>query len=183
MPYKAILKHEYQAFQNNNEFIINTDTAFGAKTEFLEGVFSNQKNSLSRDVEEELSQMPSIAKLWELQRGDEMSSYNSINKELKILNAKRYLSSCLGVKAEFDDLRKLPALCLTTYIQFMKVHNTRQSIVINDVMDFMISSIVPYIDAVITEKQMGNFYKQAKSFIPKMNSLEIYSLKDLRITD
>lgn len=47
-------------------------------------------------------------------------------------------------------------------------------------MDITISGIVPYLNAVITENYQANVYKKAKSFIPQMQSLEIYTLKDIR---
>ena len=48
-------------------------------------------------------------------------------------------------------------------------------------MDTIISAIVPYMNAVITENYQANVYKTAKSFIPEMKSLELYTLKNLRI--
>ena len=40
--------------------------------------------------------------------------------------------------------------------------------------------LIPYLNAVITENYQANVYKKAKSFIPQMQSLEIYTLKDIR---
>ena len=48
-------------------------------------------------------------------------------------------------------------------------------------MDTIISAIIPYMDAVITENYQANVYKTAKSFISEMKPLEIYTLKDIRI--
>ena len=67
------------------------------------------------------------------------------------------------------------------FSQFNRVHLTKKIIKPNDVMDTSISAIVPHVDAVVTEKYQANVYKTAKSFIPEMKPLEIYTLKDIRI--
>ena len=48
-------------------------------------------------------------------------------------------------------------------------------------MDVLISSIAPYVDAVITENFQADVYKKAKKLIPQIKELEIYRLKDIRM--
>lgn len=71
------------------------------------------------------------------------------------------------------------------YSQFLRIFKTQKTIKPNDVMDVLISSIAPYVDAVIiiTENFQAGVYKKAKKFIPQIKELEIYRLKDIRMKD
>lgn len=66
------------------------------------------------------------------------------------------------------------------YSHFARIYQTKKKIKANDVMDVQISCIVPYIDAVITENYQADIYKKAKSIIPQLMDLEIYTLRDIR---
>ena len=69
------------------------------------------------------------------------------------------------------------------YSQFFRIFKTQKNIKPNDVMDVLISSIAPYVDAVITENFQADVYKKAKKLIPQIKELEIYRLKDIRMED
>ena len=69
------------------------------------------------------------------------------------------------------------------YSQFLRIFKTQKTIKSNDVMDVLISSIAPYVDAVITENFQADVYKKAKKLIPQIKELEIFRLKDIRITE
>jgi len=60
---------------------------------------------------------------------------------------------------------------------------TKKKVFPNDAMDVKISCIMPYMDAVITENFQANVYKKARKLIPKLNKLEIYTLKDIRMNE
>ena len=77
--------------------------------------------------------------------------------------------------------KKFPAARIMAFSQFHRVHSTKKIIKPNDVMDTIISAIVPHMDAVITENYQANVYKTAKNFIPEMKPLELYTLKNIRI--
>jgi len=57
------------------------------------------------------------------------------------------------------------------------------ALIVNDAMDVIISCIVPYMDAVVTENFQANVYKKAMKLIPQLNQLEIYTLKDIRLSE
>lgn len=81
------------------------------------------------------------------------------------------------------DISKLPASRMMEYSQFSRIFKTQKTITPNDVMDILVSSIVPYVDAVITENFQADVYKKAKKLIPQIKDLEIYRLRDIRIKD
>ena len=78
------------------------------------------------------------------------------------------------------EILHLPASRMMEFSQFVRIYQTRKHIKPNDVMDIQISCIVPYVNAVITENFQADVYKKAKHFIPQLEELEIYTLKDIR---
>lgn len=79
-----------------------------------------------------------------------------------------------------ENIKKLYGARIMLYSQFQRVHCTNKKIKPNDVMDVQMSCVIPYVDAVITENYQAEIYKQAKSFIPLLKNVEIYTLKDIK---
>jgi hypothetical protein len=148
-----------------------------AKKEFLMLAFS-EESSIAKQIEQEISEMQSIIEDWQSQRTTQVISFSCM-KDKEQSNIEQFLSSC-GIHTIGDklDLNRLPSARLLGYIQFMKVHGQRKPLAKNDIMDLMISAIVPYVDAVITENAQGELYRQAKS-LKILHNLEIYSLADI----
>ena len=199
-PVKSILAKELNALLNNTEFIIDNTVAnafspFGNDITFNCRLFFDKlmsEKKLSKIITKEIQELPQTATVWENQR----------KKALKLLSQNGYPNNMIDIKfyktqeepTILKDLRnwgiaispninykKFPAARIMAFSQFHRVHSTKKIIKPNDVMDTIISSIVPHMDAVITENYQANLYKTAKNFIPEMKPLELYTLKDIRI--
>jgi len=199
-PVKSILAKELNAILNNTEFVIDNsianafsplgkDDTFNCRS-FFEKIMENRQ--LSEIITQEIQELPKIATVWENQR----------IKALKVLSQSGYPDDMIDIKFYKDqeestilkdlknwglsippsiNYKQFSAARIMAFSQFNRVHSTKKAIKPNDVMDTMISAVVPHIDAVITEKYQANVYKTAKSFISEMKPLEIYTLKDIRI--
>lgn len=179
MPYKAILQREYDANKTGIKFVFDTDIVFQVTPKFLEQAFS-KGGALLSTVESELKEAPKVARIWQNQRSVDSIAYKHLQQHESDI-VRKFLCEC-GIYREGDafSIKNLPAARLMTFIQITKTHGQRKPVVVNDVVDTMISAIVPYVDAVITENNQANLFKQAKSFISELSDLEIYTLKDIR---
>lgn len=199
-PVRSILAKELNSVQNTTEFVIDNsianafsplgkDDTFNCRS-FFDKLTKNQK--LTAIITQEIQELPQIATIWENQR----------KEALELLSQNGYPNNMIDIKffkfqeenTILKDLKnwgisispninykKFPAARIMAFSQFNRVHLTKKTIKPNDVMDTIISAIVPYVDAVVTENYQANVYKTAKSFIPEMKPLEIYTLKDIRI--
>ena len=75
---------------------------------------------------------------------------------------------------------KFPSMALIEFCLLNKIYLSKQRLDGNDVNDIIITGIVPYVDAVITEKQQANLFKQAKGK-DYLKNIEIYTISDIQI--
>lgn len=198
-PYSLILTKEAECYKNGMDFIIDNSiaNAFSSAGKgksynfraFLEGIFEDE--SLMDVVNVELAQLPCVANQWNKQRNDAIALLKANGYPLNMINDKCYRNNeeatiikdlrLQNIQVNNNsDYKKFPATRIMEYSQFNRVHMTKKNITANDVVDVQLSSIAPYIDAVITEKFQSNVYKKARSFITELKQLEIYTLKDLK---
>ena len=198
-PIKIIVQEEYRSFQQNIDFkitnqianafspIVNNDS-YNCRR-FFERLSVNKE--LMQNINDEISNLKSIAIKWESQRDITRKQLAKLALPENMIDEKYYrfveketiVKDLInwGIEPNHDiDLEKFPAIRIMEYSQFNRIHCTKKAIRPNDVMDITISGIVPYLNAVITEKFQANVYKKAKSFISQMQSLEIYTLNDIR---
>lgn len=147
--------------------------------------------TLMENIQNEVKTFSSIATDWENRRNRTEKMLKAQHLPLNMINEKFYrtqekdtiikdlmnygISVPLGV-----EILHLPASRMMEFSQFVRIYQTRKHIKPNDVMDIQISCIVPYVNAVITENFQADVYKKAKHFIPQLEELEIYTLKDIR---
>ena len=197
---KFILAKELNAVQNNTEFVIDNsianafsplgkDDTFNCRS-FFDKLMQNQK--LTAIINQEIKELPQIATVWENQRQGAFrllskNGYPNNMIDIKFFKFQEESTILKDLKnwgisiSPSISYKKFPAARIMAFSQFNRVHLTKKIIKPNDVMDTSISAIVPHVDAVVTEKYQANVYKTAKSFIPEMKPLEIYTLKDIRI--
>jgi len=194
---QAILKNEYQVYLGQKMNVLDFDIMrtsspfFKDKTLMLRGFLNEKWNELELSVRSMIDDLDNTTKVWEMQRlrskfesivnpsyKVDMNYYLSKEKDAVIRDLKNFGVS--GVSNDMD-ISKFPGARQIEFSQFMKVYNSKKAIKKNDALDVSLSCVVPYVDAVITEASMAEIYKQSKSFIPQMNSVEIYTLKDIRI--
>ena len=158
--------------------------------------FDNLVNqtSLMDAIHSEINNFPSIAKDWEFKRDNTKRMLKQQHLPLNMIDDKLYkfheaqtvikdlVNFGIPVTSNIDT-SKLPASRMMEYSQFLRIFKTQKTIKSNDVMDVLISSIAPYVDAVITENFQADVYKKAKKLIPQIKELEIFRLKDIRITE
>lgn len=188
---RTIIQEEVNYYLNNEPFMITNKIMYSFSLLNKQGNYSfsfiiNEiLTKMERLIDDEIKRLSSIASEWEEQRinkGTEKVSQTDIMNlyrydEEKII--RKDLNSWGKRLGEFD-INQLPALRIMSYSQFCRVHLTQKPIKPNDVMDITISSIIPYVDAVITEGFQADIYKKSKLFITQMKDVKILTLKDIR---
>lgn len=73
-----------------------------------------------------------------------------------------------------------PSIKITTFTVFYKFYMDQRRSLESDPFDIIISSALPYVDAVVTEKHLADILMKVKRQDGFLNRLEIYRLKDLQ---
>jgi hypothetical protein len=87
----------------------------------------------------------------------------------------------LKIKGEGINIDSFPTVKMIIYTLFYKFYNdpTRR-LLDTDAFDLLISALLPYVDAVITEAHQTEVIKKVKSLDHFLDSIETYRLRDLR---
>lgn len=198
-PVKSIFQREVECYLEGKSFVIdghiaNAFTPLVLKDNYnCKNFFENmvKDTTLMENTQNEVKKFSSIATDWENRRNRTEKMLKAQHLPLNMINEKFYrtqekdtiikdlmnygISVPLGV-----EILHLPASRMMEFSQFVRIYQTRKHIKPNDVMDVQISCIIPYVNAVITENFQADVYKKAKHFIPQLEELEIYTLKDIR---
>lgn len=198
-PFKNIIQHEWFAYQNHAKMeidhnIANAFSPLGKAESFHLKLFIDKllEEPMTQIIENELHGLADVATSWEKQRKQLIRSLSTTGYSKNIIDDKFFLFQekqsimallkNLNIKADnLLDYQKFPAARIMLYSQFRRVHFTQKLIKKNDVMDIKISSILPYVDAVVTESFQADVCKKAKRIISDMKDLEIYTLADIRL--
>ena len=199
-PAKSIFQMEVDCYMKGIPFEITNQVAY-AFTPLSNEIGYNCKHffdnlvnqtSLMDAIHSEINDFPSTAKEWEFKRSNAKRMLKQQHLPLNMIDDKYYkfheAETVIKDLINFDipvtsniNISKLPASRMMEYSQFLRIFKTQKTIKPNDVMDVLISSIAPYVDAVITENFQADVYKKAKKLIPQIKELEIYRLKDIRM--
>ncbi|MCK9198947.1 MAG: hypothetical protein M0P49_05030, partial [Bacilli bacterium] len=77
------------------------------------------------------------------------------------------------------DSQNIPdSIKIQSFCRFEKIFKSNKEINKNDVYDVLISGILPYVDAIITETNQADLYKQLKKQVEGIRNLEIYKVGD-----
>ncbi|MBC7087126.1 MAG: hypothetical protein H5T96_01410 [Tissierellales bacterium] len=190
---KQFIEAEYDAFINGDSLQINCKLA-NSFTPVIDNESYNlrkfinrlkKESSLITVIQNEVYNLPSIANEWEKGRREISKVSERLNEKDYLKNEARTLLKDIinwGINPEVEiNVEKFPALRIMAYSQFMRVHLTQKKIKPNDVLDVLISSAIPYVDAVLTENYQADIYKKAKKHIRQLGDLEILTLKDIRV--
>lgn len=174
---KQFIEAEYRAFTNKESLKINNNLAQTFTPTINNESYNIRKfiNRMKKEValmtaiQDEVTKLPSIAKKCEKGRVDVGMVNKVISEKEYMKNEQRALYKDLtnwGITPNIQmNFEKFPALRIMSYSQFMRVHFTQKEIKPNDVMDVLISSAVPYVDAVLTENYQVDIYLKAKKYI------------------
>ena len=196
---KSIFQREVECCLEGKDFVFDGNIANAFTPLRLEENYNCKKffEKMTKDVvlinniKTQVRNFSVIASEWENRRKktkallkSQQIPFNKLNEKFYITQEKDTIVKDLmnfGVRVpkEFDVL-KMPASRIMEYSQFVRIYQTNKNIKPNDVMDIQISCIVPYLNAVITENFQADVCKKAKHFIPQLEKLEIYTLKDIR---
>ena len=94
------------------------------------------------------------------------------------LRAKEFAKSKLKNK-EVINVNKFPSVKMTAYMVFYKFYPDNRNPENSDVFDFIITSICPYIDCIITEGNVCNIINKIKRNHKLLNGIQAFSLKDI----
>lgn len=201
-PAKSIILEEYKYYQHNQPLQITNQIAnafspvidndsYNCRKFFVKLIHNKE---LIRTIENEILGLSETALTWQRQRENAAQLLTQMGYPLNMIDEKYYkfnenetIEKDLknwDIKSEKAiDISRFPSLRIMAYSQFNRVYLTKKEIKPNDVMDITINCVVPYVDAVITESFQANVLNKAKSFIPQIKSLEVYTLKDIRLKD
>lgn len=102
------------------------------------------------------------------------SLLNNVYKQQKMNDYNEML-----IKYNNHNLENIPdSIKIQSFCRFEKIFKSNKEINKNDVYDVLISGILPYIDAIITEANQADLYKQLKKQIDGIKNLEIYKVGD-----
>jgi len=200
-PTKIIVTEEFSAFIQNRNFIISGQVA-NAYTpiiknssyhfrSFIESMLDH--DDMDQVITDYIHNLPIIASSWENQRNEMKRLIEHLGLPKIMINEEFYKSiesesiekdlSNYGFSTNSPiELKYFPSLRIIEYSHYNRVHLTRKTISPNDVMDIQICSISPYINAVITEAFQANVYHKARRIIPQLKELEIFTVRDIRVT-
>ena len=92
-----------------------------------------------------------------------------------------FAKQTLKVSEQHVDMSAFPSVKATTYAVWHKFYTNRdRKWDRGDAYDIIISSAIPYMDAVITESQMADGLRKTQRVDDFIEDLEIYTLKDFR---
>ncbi|RAU92167.1 hypothetical protein [Paenibacillus sp. YN15] len=77
-------------------------------------------------------------------------------------------------------INKFPAARVLIFTHFKKIFQANTEVKKNDVFDVMISSVCPYIEAIVTESNQADVLKQGRKYIKELNKLSILKLREIR---
>ena len=191
--YKILVQEENKAYKENKKFCLNSnimrafspmgqDGGYDFK-EFIEQADS----SLKKLLDKEKAELTLVVEEWERKRAEFKKLKIETDKqkeELYIVFEKQTIIKDLVAEniilTNENDYILFPSLRMAEFSLFQRAHLTKKALKINDAMDCMISTFIPYVDAIITEGFQANISAKAKRHIPEMNGLDIYTLKDIR---
>ena len=198
-PVKSIFQREVECCLEGKDFVIDGYIANAFTPLVLEDNYNCKKffenmakeTTLMGNIKDEVKTFSSVAMDWENRRKKTEVMLKAQHLPLNTINEKFYRTQekdtiikdlmNYGIRVPLGvEVFKLPASRMMEFSQFVRIYQTRKHIKPNDVMDIQISCIVPYVNAVITENFQADVYKKAKHFIPQLEELEIYTLKDIR---
>ena len=77
------------------------------------------------------------------------------------------------------DTKKFPSIISTSFIVFYKFYPDNRKPIISDVYDIIISSLLPYVDYVITENNLCEIIRKVQKNHSFLKELTYYSIKDV----
>ena len=197
-PFKNLLEQEWIAYQSNTKVeidnnIANTFSSLGKGDSFNLRLFLTAmfETTASQIIKDDLLGMEEVVSDWEEQREQLSHSLKKtgyprsmVNDDFYLFQEKSTIITMLkNAEIQVTDSinhQKFPAARIMLYSQYHRLHSTKKPITKNDVMDIKIASIIPYMDAIMTEAFQADVCKKAKKVIPEMKALEIYTIKDIR---
>lgn len=199
-PEKTIAKFEYSCFMHKSSPVFSNEIAnafspflVDGKVSFRSFLDTTLTSSFRTALNHELDLLPISLEAWTQQRVSGAVSA-SANAQYTSFNDQYYLDheyaaiikdiQLRGLPYRKDyDIYYFPSLRIFEYSQYSRAYLTSKEICVNDTMDVEISGAIPYVDAAITERFQAGVLQKAKKIIPQLKDLEIFTLKDIRISN
>lgn len=199
-PYRLLLEQEEIAYKNKHQLPIENlilkvfpnIISDNNIRRYIQNVWEQQP--IADSINDEILKLNEVIEVWENQKIDMLKILKRLKLPKEILDEEFYKkeekNSIINFLKSYEitlninsDIKQFPGARIMLYSQYKRLYSTERKITPNDVMDIKISCIIPYIDAVITEKFQADVYKKAKKHIRQINDLEIYTLKDIKLTN
>lgn len=189
-PYKTIIEEEFKSYKKNENVLIKNlgcittpqnENPNSTIKKFLSDFLNDETMHI---ILKELDEIKHVAIQWNKNRFEHPISKSYTIKTLMIKHESGFIESFLR---EFlysiensKDLELFYSIRTMLFSQLFRIYFTNNEISKNDVMDVEISSIVPYIDGIITENTQAEILKQLKRYINKMSTIDIYTMRDIK---
>lgn len=184
-PYKHIIIEEIKSYKTNSkpEIILNAFVSNGENETYdlqlwLDHMWGNK--SLVNEINKNSNEYSIVAGGWQKQRKNSALTYSKSFEEGCLRNFLFSIDPIWVKNNSTFDVYEFAGTRMMLFSQFMRVHKSKKLLGGNDVNDVMISAVIPYIDAIITERSQAEVIKQAKSKIPQLKNVEISTLSEIR---
>ncbi|OHD19827.1 MAG: hypothetical protein A2Y34_10400 [Spirochaetes bacterium GWC1_27_15] len=149
----------------NSGFILKSNDWKKNREEILNGIIDLKKNYPSKKDNYNL---------------DEIEDFNFLATTSQIIMRKKEFAEKIIKNKKEINLKNFPSIITTSYVVFYKFYPDNRKPLLSDVFDIIISSLLPYVDIVLTEGNLCDIIKKIKLKHKFLNSLECYSLKDVK---
>lgn len=138
-----------------------------ARKEILDGIIELKKNFT-----------PANGKTYSL---IEIENFIFINTSQQIkLRDKSFVRNEIQIMKRDIDIHQFPSILSTSFVVFYKFYPDNREAILSDVFDIIISSLLPYIDIVITEGHLCEIIRKVQKKHNFINNLKYYSIREVK---
>lgn len=183
-PYTNIVEEEVRVYGTCE----SPDIVF----EFFPHTGKYEKNNLQARLEEiwnnmdkdqieytEKIQYPQFVQEWNENREDKQGKYTRSDEEVIVRHLLTGLHKEWVDKNQNFSVNSFPSLRMINLSYLYRLNDGNRKFEESDVNDVMMSSAMPYVDVIITEKYQTEVIRQAKRLIPEVGRIIFYRLSEL----
>jgi len=151
---------EISGFHSKSDYWINS------RKSILDNIISlkdNFKSSGSKFIKKEI---------------EEFVYYSTLQQI--ILRNMNFANNIVKVRKEEMDVYRFPSIISTSYVVFYKFYPDKRKPVASDIIDIIISSLLPYVDYFITEGHLNEIVNRMQKIHSYLPDLKSYSIRDIK---
>lgn len=182
LTYKDIVKEEVEVHNGKQHDITQISYSFvpemSSNAYSIEYCLNIWIDKLENILKTEKRNMDELAEFFTIQK-DGGNQYTNFDAQYEEEVTKDFLNELKYSLTGNFDIQKLPSCRIINRSVYNRIAKGKNDALgINDIYDIMISSALPYVDAIITERYQLEVIKQSKSIISQLKKLECYKVSD-----